>query len=374
MKKIYTILFLGICVVLLQSGIKKVNNSSVPPRGYTGATGNYCSSCHSSFSLNSGGGSVVVGGLPIGGYVPGNFYALSVTINHGTSDRKRWGFSLKVVDGSGNYVGAVNSTNANAKRQGTLNDTELSHFSAASTLAGANTYTYNNLSWNAPSPSVGPVTFYYVGNAGDNLSGSSGDYIYSGSTVVALPIDLKEFKATIDNNIVVLNWQTASEINSNYFDIERSDDGQFFFSIGKVMANGNSNQPVSYNFTDKKASNNNGSLIFYRLKLVDKDGSFKYSNHISVKPVISGITVKNLYPTIIRKNDQVSTEIISDKARTMDLSIFDETGRSLQNIKLSLVTGNNKIYFTPRVNNLKGMLFVKFSTNNFQQTKSLILQ
>ena len=374
MKKIYTVLSLAVCIILLQSGVKNTNYSSVPPAGLTGATGSYCNNCHSSFALNSGGGSVTVSGLPAGGYTLAGFYnTISITINHGAANRKKWGFSMKAVDAAGNAVGTFNSTNARAKRN-SGDQSELSHFSAATTAAGANTYTYDNLSWVAPSTNVGPVTFYYVGNAGDNASSSNGDYIYSGTTVISLPIDLKSFTATTDNNVVALKWQTATEINSNYFDVERSDDGQFFFSLGKVNASGNSTAAVSYSFTDTKLSNNNGSQIFYRLKLVDKDGTVKYSNQISVKPIITGVTIKNVYPVVIRKNDQVTVDIISDKAKALDIVIMDATGRMLQLLKTNLITGNNTVKFVPKVDNLKGMLFVKFVTPNFQQTKTLILQ
>lgn len=374
MKKIYTVFFLSVCVVLLQSGVKSINNSSVPPAGYTGAAGSYCVDCHGSFALNSGGGGITVTGLPTGGYTLAGFYnTIAVTITHGTANRKKWGFSMKAVDAAGNAVGTFNSTNSRAKRNNN-DQSELSHFSAATTAAGANTYTYDNLSWVAPGTNVGPVTFYYVGNAGDNAGGSSGDYIYSGSTVISLPIDLKNFTAATESNNVILKWQTATEINSNYFDVERSDDGQFFFSIGKVNATGNSSLPVSYSFTDTKLSNNNGSQIFYRLKLVDKDGSVKYSNHISVKPIITGVTIKNLYPAVVRKNDQVTIDIVSDKPKALDMIVMDETGRLLQYLKANLTTGSNTLKFVPQVNNMKGMLFIKFVTTNFQQTKALILQ
>lgn len=370
MKKIYTILFLSICIVILQSGVKSVNYSSVPPTGYTGATSSYCTSCHSDFSLNTAGGSVAVTGLPSGGYVPGTVYNLSLQINHAAANRKRWGFSMKAVNSGGTSVGTFSTTNANAGKNGT----ELSHNNAVTTT-NASTYTYTNLKWTAPASASGTVTFYYVGNAASGTGdGSGGDYIYAGSTVVTLPIELNSFVATTDNNNVILKWQTANEVNSNYFDVERSDDGQFFFSIGKVNASGNSTLPVSYNFTDTKLTNNNGSQIFYRLKLVDKDGATKYSNSISIKPVISSVTIKSVYPTVIRKNELATVEILSDKSRLMDVIIMDESGRVLQQLSANLISGFNRISFVPKVNDLKGMLFVKFVSTNFQQTKSLILQ
>jgi hypothetical protein len=108
--------------------------------------------------------------------------------------------------------------------------------------------------------------------------------------------------------------------------------------------------------------------------LVDKDGATKYSNSINIKPVISGVTIKNIYPTVIRKNEPATVEIISDKTRLMDIIIMDESGRMLQQLSANLSSGLNRISFIPKVNDLKGMLFVKFVSTNFQQTKSLILQ
>ena len=119
MKKIFTLIFLSTCIILLQSGVKSLNFSSQPPTGLTGATGSYCTNCHGDFSLNTAGGSVSISGLPPGGYVPSTLYPLSITISHGAANRARWGFSMKAVNGSGASVGTFSSTNANAGPNGT---------------------------------------------------------------------------------------------------------------------------------------------------------------------------------------------------------------------------------------------------------------
>ncbi len=370
MKKIYFALTLICCTVLLQSGINSSNYSSVPPTGYTGATGNYCTSCHSDFALNTAGGSVSIAGLPSGGYIPNTAYPLQISISHGSANRKKWGFSIKAVNSSGTSIGSFSSTNANAA----VNGSELSHNNAVTTVSSSS-YTYTNLKWTAPASAVGNVTFYYVGNAASGAGdGSSGDYIYAGSSVLSLPIELSSFNASTTNNETILKWQTVTEINSNYFEVQRSDDGQFFFTIGKIDAIGNSNKSTNYSFIDKKLSNNSGSLIFYRLKLVDKDGSERLSNSISIKPVISGVTIKNLYPTIIRKNDQINVDIISDKTQKIDITILDELGRNLQQFSNNLVQGYNSVKLTPNFQNAKNVIFIKFSLKDFQQTKTLILQ
>lgn len=365
MKKLYILFTLSICVIVFQSGVKF---SSQPPTGRTGATGNTCRGCHGSFPLNSN-GSVSITGLPSTGYVPGTAYPFSLTITHNTADRKIWGFSIKAVNASGASVGTFSSNNSNAA----LNGSELSHDNALTTPAGASSFTYNNLSWTAPSASTDPVTFYYAAVAGNNADGNSGDYVYTGVTSFTLPVKLESFTAAKDRSAVLLQWKTANETNSSYFDIERSDDGQFFFSLGRVNTAGNNNAISDYSFADNKATSRAGK-IFYRLKIVDKDGSFKYSNIISIKPNVTGFTLNNMYPVIVKSGDMVNVETYSDKDQTLYTTIFDESGRMLSNQKIIQTKGENnfKIQIPSQVQ--KGMMFVKFYTNEFQHTESLIVR
>lgn len=366
MKKLYTILSLSLCAVILQSG---VNNSGVPPTGRTGATGTTCISCHSGHSPNTPGGSVTITGLPTAGYIPGTVYPFSLDITHATADRKKWGFSIKAVNSSGSSIGTFSSSNTNAANNGS----ELSHKNAPSTAAGAAAYTFNNLNWTAPATASGPVTFYYVGLACNGTGGTGGDYVYSGVSSFTLPIKLKSFTATNDRNIVLLNWQTAGEVNSSYFDVERSDDGQFFFSMGKVLANKNTSAVASYSFADAKAASRGGN-IFYRLKMVDIDGSSKYSNTISIKPNAKPFAISNIYPTIIKAGDRINVETVSDKNKVLEIAVIDELGKVYSRQSLNLTSGENNFKIAMPSSLPQGMIFVKFNTDNFQQTESLIVR
>ena len=95
-----------------------------------------------------------------------------------------------------------------------------------------------------------------------------------------LPISLNDFTASKQNKVIDLNWQTSIEQNSSYFDVEFSRDGGNFESIGRVKATGSSTTLKNYSL--KHLSPVNG-LNYYRLKLVDVDGSFKYSAVRTVK-------------------------------------------------------------------------------------------
>ena len=104
--------------------------------------------------------------------------------------------------------------------------------------------------------------------------------ISNGPAAGPLPVSLVDFTATKQNKVVDLNWQTSIEQNSSYFDVEFSRDGSKFESIGKVKASASSSTLKNYSL--KHLSPVNG-LNYYRLKLVDVDGSFTYSTVRTVK-------------------------------------------------------------------------------------------
>jgi len=93
----------------------------------------------------------------------------------------------------------------------------------------------------------------------------------------ALPTELLDFRATLHyDKTVHLNWSTASEINSSHFEIERSYDGVTFKSIGREEGAGNSQTLQTYLTLDAQYDASK-SRMYYRLKLVDQNGAFTYS-------------------------------------------------------------------------------------------------
>lgn len=367
MKKISTILFLFSLIVIMQSTTKKVDSSSNPPSGYSGATGNYCNSCHSSYALNSGGGNVSVNGLPGYTYTPGQTYNFSITITHGAADRKKWGFLISAIN-SGNNIGTFSSTNTNAQ----VNSSELGHNSAVTTT-NQSSYTYSNLSWTAPSTPNLPISFYFAGNAANSNGSTNGDYIYSSSQIIALPIDLNSFSLTSNKQDVLINWQTNNEINSDYFEVEKSDDGQIFYNIAKITASGNSSVLKSYQYIDSKPSYFE-KPIFYRLKLVDKDKSFKYSKIINVKLKALNTVVKKVFPTINNAGGNLKAEVICNKDMDINILVLDAGGKILQLKRSTITSGNNNLNILLPNTLQKGMAFVKFVGNDLSQTISIVIQ
>lgn len=90
-----------------------------------------------------------------------------------------------------------------------------------------------------------------------------------------LPVELGAFNTTAYNNNAVLTWNTFSEINNDYFEIQRSNDGNFWENTGVAQGAGTSSEINNYVFIDE---NLNPGVYYYRLKQIDFDGSFHYSN------------------------------------------------------------------------------------------------
>jgi hypothetical protein len=99
-----------------------------------------------------------------------------------------------------------------------------------------------------------------------------------------LPVEMLSAKAFIKNKDVLIHWQTASEFNNDYFEIERSFDNKSFLGIGKVKGAGNSTKIERYGFTDEHAAQLIGQhrVVYYRIKQTDFDGKSSFSATLPV--------------------------------------------------------------------------------------------
>ncbi|MEQ8908791.1 MAG: hypothetical protein RIC95_06340 [Vicingaceae bacterium] len=125
----------------------------------------------------------------------------------------------------------------------------------------------------------GIVDLYDSDNGGlaSNTPDLDGDGEYDFRDVdnqVSLPIELVSFTARKIGIEALLDWSTESEVNNDFFEVQRSIDGKSFTTIGKVKGAGNSNQLLNYQFYDRKPFS---GLNYYRLKQIDFDGGFSFS-------------------------------------------------------------------------------------------------
>jgi hypothetical protein len=374
MKSICTILSLALIVVITPtffSFTKPLYFPSQAPTGNTGAEGSYCTSCHSSFALNSGGGNVATIGLPTS-ITLGTTYDFSTVITHGMADREKFGFAIKAVDANNLAVGTFSSTNPNAGPIGS----EIGHKNNAPFVTATDSYTYGNLRWTAPTVAPAyPITFYIVGNAGNNGQGTAGDYIYS-STVVAnaavVPVTLSNFSAKqLGNADITIQWRTEQEINTDKFDVEKSSDGQVFSTVTTTKAQGNSNIAKDYTITDKNPSTK-GEFIYYRLKMFDNDGSFKYSDIVKVTIVANEIFIKNVATIHNALNNTFEINILSPTTQSLNITWLANNGQLITNENKTLVKGSN----TFKLNNsriAKGeVFFLQFKTAGLSKSYTLV--
>lgn len=165
-----------------------------------------------------------------------------------------------------------------------------------------------------------------------------------------LPVTFTSLKARKLKNDVLLDWGTATEINSNYFEIERSNNAvSFNETIGTVTAAGNSNTLKNYTLTDRKALK---GWAYYRVKQVDNDGRKTYSNIAAINfDKAGGVLIVFPNPTkneinieyTATKNDKISCSIIDSKGSiVLQQSINVAVGRNTKTINISTLP--NSVY------------------------------
>lgn len=117
--------------------------------------------------------------------------------------------------------------------------------------------------------------------------------IYTYTTHTILPVELVRFEGSINQCKTELIWETASELNNDYFSIQKSTNGTDWDEIAQVKGNGNSTTPISYRYTDEDL---NSSLAYYRLVQTDYDGQNEMSKVITVDGQECSGTGFKLYP------------------------------------------------------------------------------
>lgn len=164
-------------------------------------------------------------------------------------------------------------------------------------------------------------------SAGSSGAAVTGNAISVKGTVNGtLPVKLSSFSSTIQNQAALLNWATASEVNFDYFSVERRENDADFKEIGKVLAKGNNS---IYSFSDKNIS---FGTAYYRLKMVDKDGTIAYSDVTSTKFLSNGGSF-SIYPNPVN-NDGVLNVQFNKISSSANLKVVDMVGRTLKTIEL----------------------------------------
>lgn len=169
-------------------------------------------------------------------------------------------------------------------------------------------------------PSAYPNGEYDITDPSGTYS-MGGDLVFKTYVNSALPVELLDFSGEQVGNHIQLNWTTATEINNDYFNIERSNDAINFHTIGKVNGVGNSNTIFNYSFIDENPSN---GINYYCLKQIDFNGNYEYFEAIAVT-MGSEIPIR-VYPN--PSHDYIKIEVPSNEK--VNITIKDMIGNSVR--------------------------------------------
>jgi uncharacterized repeat protein (TIGR01451 family) len=224
---------------------------------------------------------------------------------------------------------------------------------------------------------AGAIPASIINTARISASSQAGDVFTDDGTAIIganggpLPVKLTTFKATLVNNNKngLVTWTTESELNSDYFIVERSNDGVHFEARGKVAASGTTSLTHSYQYTD--ILNTSSSIVYYRLKSVDVDSKYGFSKIVAIK--LNGsldINDFNVYPNPFISDIKVTVTADQDQMASFRVISFD--GKEMINRKVSLQAGTNIVVLTDFGRIAKGNYILEVTTSTDKFIKKII--
>ncbi len=208
----------------------------------------------------------------------------------------------------------------------------------------------------------------YSENGKDFLTLDANVNLFKLSSDDNLPINLSYFDAEIYDDFIKLQWTTEAELNNDFFSIERSYDNISYKELCKVKSFGNSNTTKYYSYIDK-IEQQMPDIIYYRLKQVDFDGTFTYSNTISVDKRGEDFYIKSIY------TDETNISVFLNLEycySNINVQLIDISGSILYNKDNELDKGVNNIIIA-RNKFAKGIYIIKISANKKSIFRKIIL-
>jgi len=176
-----------------------------------------------------------------------------------------------------------------------------------------------------------------------NFAGTGADFYYRGGSwdvyimkwgSTSLPVSLIEFKGSRTSMGNLLSWETLSETNNEYFEVERSADGINFSPIKRLAGSGTSTIKINYNYLDTNPLN---GINYYRLKQVDINGTFSYSKETVAIDNLLQMEGLKLYPN--PGSGIANVQLPSFSADT-EINVYSQTGKLVESY--TNVSGNNQ--------------------------------
>lgn len=375
--------------------LDKITNSDGNNIGLSGSlsgvsfaqSGCYGSGCHGTKAAANTIVTSVLSGLPSNNQVvAGQTYTLSLVISNVAAKptAKNWGFDIFSTDGSFATTNPNAEVDTNWMSNGFVGNgfpgAEIHHGATApayTATVAKPSYTFDNITWTAPA-TPGFDTFYYAGNAANkNTAADAKDYTTSSGPIIltvkasTTPVTLASFNAIATGSKVSLSWTTATEINTDHFELERSIDGRSFKVTGTQKAKGTSSTTLNYTFSDD-VSALSGS-VYYRLKSIDKNGAFNYS---AIKAVFVKATknlITSVYPNPVKVGGNLKFGYQSTQTGTITVSILNNAGKKVYSTSTSVNEGVNAL--SASTGNLSaGIYHLSVSNGTGTSVKTVVIQ
>jgi hypothetical protein len=204
-----------------------------------------------------------------------------------------------------------------------------------------------------------------------NTFGCKGDTVFK-PIISIVPVEFLSFDAKRVNERVNLTWVTASEINNSHFDVERSIDNNRFEFIGTVKGNGTTSLVNTYRLVDniKSLINTNVTTVYYRLKQVDYDGEFAYTDVRTVELNNLDAVELTVYPN--PNYGVFNLSVKSTEKLITTFTIYDNIGAEVWSYTTTLEQGLNTI--PAQLQLAKGMYNVSMLNNKGIQTQRFIVK
>ena len=283
----------------------------------------------------------------------------------GTTDK---GYLVYSINGGTGWVvptGAPTSTNPAMGGGGSINNLK-------SQICGSGQGRWTHITWTMPVTCEGITNLRvgFVWQSNNNSLGSDPSFAVDDVTITGIltpsPIELISFTAKYNSEKVVnLDWITATEINNDFFTIERSVDAINFSDIIYLDGAGNSSQINAYNRID---ANPLAGVSYYRLKQTDFNGDFSYSNIEVVNIAESDFEIINTYSF----NDQLEITMHSQRDIQLNLELFSIEGKKVFS-SIDKLNDEGKKIIIPTSSFRKGVYIIKASDGNKVISKKIIL-
>jgi hypothetical protein len=173
-----------------------------------------------------------------------------------------------------------------------------------------------------------------TGGCGNDLAIDDITFARANAIPGALPVTGLQAAAQRSGNGISVQWETISEYNSSHFIVQKSNDASNWYTIDSVAAQGYSDRKHNYSVVDAKAAD----VTYYRIKQVDVDGKFTYSNIVRMKQAATTATATTFPNPFV---NQVQVDIKSEMNNNAVLTINEMSGKKLLQKTLTLVKGNN---------------------------------